>query len=133
MIVCFDTEFIEDGRTIDLISIGLVREDGLQLISRKCRTRSVARIALGSRYQNVFSASVTGVRTARAEIGQGKSRCLVPALIPSSGPITRTDDLGRALPALRAVNDGTSEGLGQCSVAILRQITADTMTPPIAA
>lgn len=28
MRICFDTEFIEDGRTIDLISIGLVREDG---------------------------------------------------------------------------------------------------------
>jgi hypothetical protein len=27
--VWFDTEFIEDGRTIDLISIGMVREDGL--------------------------------------------------------------------------------------------------------
>lgn len=28
MKVFFDTEFVEDGRTIDLISIGLVREDG---------------------------------------------------------------------------------------------------------
>lgn len=28
MRVYFDTEFIEDGRTVDLISIGLVREDG---------------------------------------------------------------------------------------------------------
>lgn len=28
MKIWFDTEFIEDGRTIDLISIGLVREDG---------------------------------------------------------------------------------------------------------
>lgn len=26
--IWFDTEFIEDGKTIDLISIGLVREDG---------------------------------------------------------------------------------------------------------
>jgi hypothetical protein len=26
--IAFDTEFIEDGRTIDLISIGMVREDG---------------------------------------------------------------------------------------------------------
>lgn len=26
--IFFDTEFIEDGRTIDLISIGMVREDG---------------------------------------------------------------------------------------------------------
>lgn len=29
MRIWFDTEFIEDGRTIDLLSIGLVREDGL--------------------------------------------------------------------------------------------------------
>jgi 3' exoribonuclease, RNase T-like len=29
--VWFDTEFIEDGRTIDLISIGLVRADGAEL------------------------------------------------------------------------------------------------------
>lgn len=28
MRVFFDTEFIEDGRTIDLISIGMVRDDG---------------------------------------------------------------------------------------------------------
>lgn len=28
MRIFFDTEFIEDGKTIDLISIGLVREDG---------------------------------------------------------------------------------------------------------
>jgi hypothetical protein len=28
MKVWFDTEFIEDGRTIDLMSIGMVREDG---------------------------------------------------------------------------------------------------------
>lgn len=31
MRIWFDTEFIEDGRTIDLISIGLVREDGAEL------------------------------------------------------------------------------------------------------
>lgn len=28
MKIWFDTEFIEDGKTIDLVSIGLVREDG---------------------------------------------------------------------------------------------------------
>ncbi|WP_100458737.1 3'-5' exoribonuclease [Mycobacteroides abscessus] len=27
-IYCYDTEFLEDGRTIDLISIGIVCEDG---------------------------------------------------------------------------------------------------------
>lgn len=31
MKIFFDTEFIEDGRTIDLVSIGLVREDGKEL------------------------------------------------------------------------------------------------------
>lgn len=31
MKIWFDTEFIEDGKTIDLISIGLVREDGAEL------------------------------------------------------------------------------------------------------
>lgn len=28
--ICYDTEFIEDGQTIDLISIGMVREDGAE-------------------------------------------------------------------------------------------------------
>lgn len=31
MKIFFDTEFIEDGKTIELISIGLVREDGEEL------------------------------------------------------------------------------------------------------
>lgn len=31
MRVWFDTEFIEDGKTIDLISIGIIREDGEEL------------------------------------------------------------------------------------------------------
>jgi hypothetical protein len=30
-VICYDTEFIEDGRTIDLISIGMVAEDGREL------------------------------------------------------------------------------------------------------
>jgi len=30
MKIWFDTEFVEDGRTIDLISIGAVREDGVR-------------------------------------------------------------------------------------------------------
>ena len=38
MRIWFDTEFIEDGRTIDLISIGLVREDGnyYYAINKEC-------------------------------------------------------------------------------------------------
>lgn len=31
MKIWFDTEFIEDGKTIDLISIGMIREDGKKL------------------------------------------------------------------------------------------------------
>ena len=31
MKIWFDTEFIEDGKTIDLLSIGMVREDGVTL------------------------------------------------------------------------------------------------------
>ncbi len=31
MKIWFDTEFIEDGKTIDLISIGMVREDGIEI------------------------------------------------------------------------------------------------------
>ena len=31
MRIWFDTEFIEDGETIDLISVGMVREDGMTL------------------------------------------------------------------------------------------------------
>jgi hypothetical protein len=30
MKIWFDTEFLEDGKTIELLSIGMVREDGLQ-------------------------------------------------------------------------------------------------------
>jgi hypothetical protein len=30
MKIFFDTEFIEDGKTIDLVSIGMVREDGVE-------------------------------------------------------------------------------------------------------
>jgi hypothetical protein len=38
MRIWFDTEFIEDGRTIDLLSIGLIRDDGetLYLESSDC-------------------------------------------------------------------------------------------------
>lgn len=45
MKIWFDTEFIEDGRTIDLISVGMVREDGhyLYLENNECdHTRASA-------------------------------------------------------------------------------------------
>lgn len=39
MRIFFDTEFIEDGKTIDLISIGMVREDGaaLYMENKECK------------------------------------------------------------------------------------------------
>lgn len=41
MRIYFDTEFYEDGETIDLMSIGLIREDGcgLYLINKSCDWR----------------------------------------------------------------------------------------------
>jgi hypothetical protein len=41
--IYYDTEFIEDGRTIDLISIGMVREDGaeLYLVNRDMPVRRI--------------------------------------------------------------------------------------------
>lgn len=38
MRVYFDTEFIEDGRTIDLLSIGLVRSDGAEYYAEPVET-----------------------------------------------------------------------------------------------
>ncbi len=45
MRIYFDTEFIEDGRTIDLISIGMVREDGKEYyaISTEFKARKASR------------------------------------------------------------------------------------------
>ena len=41
----YDTEFLEDGKTIDFISIGIVAEDGRTLyrVSNEFDTRRVAR------------------------------------------------------------------------------------------
>lgn len=38
MRIWFDTEFIEDGKTIDLLSIGLVREDGAEYYAEPAET-----------------------------------------------------------------------------------------------
>jgi hypothetical protein len=38
MRIFFDTEFIEDGRTIDLLSIGMVREDGATYYAEPAET-----------------------------------------------------------------------------------------------
>lgn len=45
--ICFDTEFIEDGRTIDLISIGMVRDDGATYyaVSREMPVRRIRKSA----------------------------------------------------------------------------------------
>lgn len=52
MRIAFDTEFIENGKTIDLISIGMVREDGEELYYESCE----ANLPLASDWvrQNVF-------------------------------------------------------------------------------
>lgn len=42
MRIWFDTEFYEDGRTIELISIGLVREDGAELYLESEHAESLA-------------------------------------------------------------------------------------------
>jgi len=39
MKIWFDTEFIEDGKTIDLISIGMVREDGATYYAENAECR----------------------------------------------------------------------------------------------
>lgn len=45
MRIWFDTEFVDDGRSIELLSIGLVREDGAEFYAepigaaRECRTK----------------------------------------------------------------------------------------------
>ena len=38
MRIWFDTEFIEDGRTVDLLSIGMVREDGATYYAEPAET-----------------------------------------------------------------------------------------------
>lgn len=42
MKIFFDTEFYENGRTIDLISIGMVREDGEEYYAESPMGRSFA-------------------------------------------------------------------------------------------
>lgn len=65
MKVWLDTEFIEDGKTIDLISIGLVREDGevLYVENSEC---DLSRADAWVR-ENVIT-KLTGPRATRAEI-----------------------------------------------------------------
>ena len=124
MIVCFDTEFIEDGRTIDLISIGLVREDGcsLYLESAEC---DLSRASLWVR-DNVFP-HLTGVRTARAEMAREI------ALFVGADPefwAYYADYDWVALCQLYGTMMELPKGWPMfCRD--LRQITADTATPPM--
>ena len=67
MRIFFDTEFIEDGKTIDLISIGLVRADGAELYleSAECDLSKASAWVV----ENVFP-SLGGVTTCRAEMAR---------------------------------------------------------------
>lgn len=67
MRIWFDTEFIEDGSTIDLISIGLVREDGkeLYLESDAVNWRNASQWVLDHVHPHL-----TGHQTSRAEIAE---------------------------------------------------------------
>jgi hypothetical protein len=65
--IWFDTEFIEDGKTIDLISIGLVREDGTELYleSADCNKSKASQWVV----DNVFP-HLTGEIIRRPEIAE---------------------------------------------------------------
>lgn len=67
MKIFFDTEFIEDGKTIDLISIGMIREDGRTYYAE------IAECDL-SRASDWVKANViphlTGITTSRADVAK---------------------------------------------------------------
>jgi hypothetical protein len=67
MKIWFDTEFIEDGKTIELISIGMVREDGAELYleSSECDKSHASQWVV----ENVFP-HLTGDTCTRAEIAK---------------------------------------------------------------
>lgn len=72
--IYFDTEFIEDGRTIDLVSIGLVREDGATYYAES----SEADLSRASDWvrANVFP-SLDGFGTKRRELIAAEIRAFV--------------------------------------------------------
>jgi hypothetical protein len=72
----FDTEFIEDGRTIDLISIGIVREDGATYYAES----SEIDLGRASKWvvENVFP-SLTGDTKPRAQIAADVIRFAGPS------------------------------------------------------
>lgn len=63
--IWFDTEFIEDGRTIDLISIGLVRDDGAEYYAELAEC-DLSRASEWVR-ENVLP-HLSGVKTPRAQV-----------------------------------------------------------------
>lgn len=65
--IWFDTEFIEDGRTIDLISIALVREDGAEYYA-ECTECDLGRASDWVK-ANVVP-HLTGVTKPRAQIAR---------------------------------------------------------------
>lgn len=68
MKIWFDTEFIEDGKTIDLISIGMVREDGeeLYLESSECDLGLASPWVLENVVPHLEGAPITRLRIAAA-------------------------------------------------------------------
>lgn len=67
MRIWFDTEFIEDGRTIDLLSIGMIRDDGATYYA-ECAGVDLSKADRWVQ-ANVLP-HMTGVVTERAEIAQ---------------------------------------------------------------
>ena len=66
-LIWFDTEFIDDGKTIELISIGLVREDGAEYYAEPVGV-DYSRADLWIK-DNVI-AHLTGITKSRAQIAQ---------------------------------------------------------------
>lgn len=67
--VFFDTEFFEDGRTIDLISIGLVREDGEELYLESSDA-DLSRAAADPWIAENVLAHLTGQQVSRHEMAE---------------------------------------------------------------
>lgn len=68
MKIWFDTEFIEDGKTIDLLSIGLVREDGRMFYAEPAEA-DISKASAWVR-ENVLP-HLSGVKMARDDIAAG--------------------------------------------------------------
>jgi len=67
MRIFFDTEFIEDGKTIDLLSIGMVRDDGTSFYAEPLE----ADISKASEWvRDHVLPELEGVKTPRAEIAK---------------------------------------------------------------